>query len=223
MQDNAPTTKYNIIAGILFLGYAFIQLFQNGLDSFWIFEVILKSPSTIVIMVTSLTVAIFCFMARKNMILVLITGFFSIGMLIVNCVGYRLGFRGVLYGLPSLIVFLGAMLSLKGILQENKLLERLIWIIPLVLILPIYYGWVGAVYLSWITVWCLLYSILYGTACSALALWYIKTPNVIIINDSYESQTNTANCVPAVKYCSTCGTEIHINAVICPNCGCAVK
>ena len=25
------------------------------------------------------------------------------------------------------------------------------------------------------------------------------------------------------KFCSTCGKEIHENAVVCPNCGCAIQ
>lgn len=46
--------------------------------------------------------------------------------------------------------------------------------------------------------------------------------NYINNNASYNNETNTNFSNDYIKFCPTCGAEVHPNAVICVKCGCAL-
>lgn len=236
-MKNTTYTLSNIIAGVLFLIHAFWQLIYGDLG--WIayamseygfamaisnmihLDFLLKYEfESIIIFIISLVVGVYCFIARKNASLILITAFGVLGMFMANSfLDYSVGL-GLRSSLPSIVLFLVAILSIKSIIPQHRLLKNILWLLPLIVMVPtlvfdldmtISYGidFFGE----------FLHHLLYCLGCSLLTFWCIYSPDV----PTQKATVNPTASISTTKYCSTCGKEIHINAVVCPNCGCAVS
>ena len=227
-MEKLSSRNVSIVAGILFLIVFFlkftswIQIIRalTGLFNYLTIDFFVLITKITLGAFVFLFMGVFClignnkyrFIATIIMAICIVLNYFSLTGI------------GIFFILPVLcmVVFLIPQINNKIQESENKIIKYL-WLMPLILIVPYLIGLVTneAAFSTYIL------ALAYAIGCSFVILWEkidteivveqeIATVEVISLNEVKEDQPSVT------KYCSICGNEIHKNAVICPNCGCAV-